>query len=266
MIVALGFCHKDYLAAEKLFRWMYELDGQQKNHTLLLMASNGMDSGHIRLVTEAAKSAFHMVLSRMPSRPDERGWPVSSNTLFLTSYKEIKRMGSAPFLWLEADCVPLKPKWIDSLFGEYLGVGKPFMGCIYDCPWPHLTGVAIYPPDIEKYSPEVIKCGLRAWDMVDTEKTIKHAHHTGQYQHEWGNFKYNIAPSFPNQASLKIVRPDAVLFHRCKDGTLIDRIREKKRWPKFCAMTARWGNPSNRFQDFEDSHVPKSRVDYAGST
>jgi hypothetical protein len=259
MIVALGFCHKDYLAAEKLFRWMAELDGQQQNHSLLLMAAKAMKMEQIKLVEQAAATAFHAVFSRMTRKADERGWPVSSNTLFLTAYHEIRRMGGSPFLWIEPDCVPLKPKWIDSLLGEYLGVGKPFMGCVYDCPWPHLTGCAIYPPEIEKYSPGILKCGLRAWDMVDTDSTIANAHHSGQYQHEWGNFKYNIAPTFPNQASLGIIRPEAVLFHRCKDGSLIDRLRDRKRWPKLCKTMARYGKPGNHFQDFEDSHSPAGR-------
>ena len=263
MILALGFCHKDYLAAEKLFQWMVELDGQQANHTLLLIAAKALKPEQIQIVERSARRAFHMVISRTTRVPDERGWPVSSNTLFLSAYHEIKRMGGSPFLWLEADCVPLKPKWIDSLLGEYLGVGKPFMGCVYDCPWPHLTGVAIYPPDIGKYSPDVLKPGLRAWDMVDTDNTIKNAHHTGQYHHEWGNFKYNIPPTFPNQASLNIVREDAVLFHRCKDGSLIDRLRERKRWPKFCHIMAKFGKTGNRFQDFEDSHSPAGR--YVGT-
>ena len=254
MIVALGYCHKDYLAAEKLFRWMVELDGQQQSHTLVLESAHGMNPIHTALVMRAAKAAFHLVHGIIPKTSDERGWPVSSNHLFLTAYYFIKRMGGSPFLWLEADCIPLKPRWIDSLLGEYLGVGKPFMGCIYESPWKHLTGVAIYPPEIEKYSPGVIKPGLCAWDMVDTDSTLKHTHHTGQYQHEWGNFKYNIAPTFPNQANLKLVRDDAVLFHRCKDGSLIDRLRERKRWPKLCRIMASIREQDNGFQKVEDSH------------
>lgn len=254
MMVALAYCHKDFIAAEKLFRWMVELDGQQQSHTLVLIASHGMDPKKVELVTKSAKAAFHMVHPIMPKTPDERGWPVSSNHLFLSAFHYIKRLGGSPFLWLEADCVPLKPRWIDSLFGEYLGVGKPFMGCIYESPWPHLTGCAIYPPDIAKYSPGVLNPGLQAWDMVDTDSTIKHSHHTGQFHHEWGNFKYNIPPTFPNQASVSLVREDAVLFHRCKDGSLIDRLRERKRWPFYCKIMARWGTPGNGFQDFEDSH------------
>lgn len=254
MMVALGFCHKDYIAAEKMFRWMVELDGQQKNHTLVLVAAAGMDKKQLNLVKSAAESAFHKVFTIMPVKPDERGWPVSSNHLFLTGYKFIQRMGGSPWLWIEADCVPIKPLWLDALWGEYQSFGKPFMGCIYEAPWPHLTGCAIYPAMIENYNPRVLKPDMMAWDMVDTDRTIPHVHHTGQYQHVWGNFKYNIAPTFPSQASMRLLKPEAVLFHRCKDGSLIDRLRERKRFPRICKVLAKIGSSSNGFDEFEDSH------------
>jgi hypothetical protein len=76
MFLALGFCHKDYLTAEKLFRWMAELDGIQ-NHTVLLMESNGMRSDQIK---RAARKAFQVVVSKMIWKQDERGWPASSST------------------------------------------------------------------------------------------------------------------------------------------------------------------------------------------
>jgi len=253
MIIALGFCHKDYLSAEKLFRWMVELSGQEQHHTLLLMASSGMKPLHISIVERAAKDAFAKVHMRITRLRDERGWPMSANTLFMTSYHEVQRLKHPYFLWIESDCVPLKDKWIDSLEGEYVFAGKPFMGCVYQHPFPHLTGCAIYPNNIEAYNPVVVNSHYEAaWDIIKPELTLPNTHHTEQFQHEWGNHKHNIAPSFPNHASMKLIRDDAVLFHRCKDGTLIDRLRDRINWPKYCKVMSLLGNPSNRFQDFED--------------
>jgi hypothetical protein len=252
MIVSLAFCHKDYLAADKLFRWMAELEGKQHGNMLLLIAAKGTPTRHIDMVKSAAGMAFETVITKMPMNADERGWPLSANTMFFTAYHEVKRMSLSPFMWIESDCVPLKPGWVDTMFKEYAESHKAFMGCVYQRPFPHLTGVAIYPTNIEQYNLEILSPGLRPWDIINPSLTIPHTHHTQLFQHEWGNHKYNIAPSFPNQASLSLVREDAVLFHRCKDGSLIDRLREKAQWPKYCKVMAMFGNPSNRYQDYDE--------------
>jgi hypothetical protein len=97
--------------------------------------------------------------------------------LFLTCHSEIKRSGPC-FLWIEADCVPLKPGWIDQMEGEYKHCGKPFMGCVYQRPFSHLTGCAIYPNNIEQYNPKVTKGGYTsAWDVVNPNLTIAASYH-----------------------------------------------------------------------------------------
>jgi hypothetical protein len=239
---------------------MAELDGLQ-NRTVLIMASNGMRSDQIKIVESAARKAFQVVVSKMTRKQDERGWPMSSNTLFLTCYNEIKRIGAPCFLWIEADCVPLKPGWIDQMEGEYKHCGKPFMGCVYQRPFSHLTGCAIYPNNIEQYNPKVTKGGYTsAWDVVNPNLTIAASCHTKLFQHVWGNHKHNIAPTFPNQASLKLLSSEAVLFHCCKDGSLIDRLRERRDSPKYCKLMAAFGSETNRFQDFEDHDWSKFKA------
>lgn len=260
MIVALAYCHKDWLAAHRLFEWMAELDGRQTNHSLVLLASTGMEQNKIHAVSVMAKLAFEKVETIMPRQANEQGWPISANHLFLSAQHFISRSIRTPFLWIEPDCVPLVPKWLDALSNEYDEADKPFMGCVYELPWPHVTGCAIYPANVEKYSPGILTPGVRAWDMVDTETTIANAHHSLLFHHEWGNFKYNIAPSFPSQASMKLLRKGAVLFHRCKDGSLIDRLRERREYPRQCKQLAGMGSASNLYQEFEDSHAPAAVI------
>ena len=113
--------------------------------------------------------------------------------------------------------------------------GKPYMGCIVKDPL-HLTGNAIYPPNVADYSTDCMLIEDVAWDVIDREHIVTLAHHTDKYFHIW---KHKAAPDKPHEytrnagtfstiAELSIIPEHCVIMHRNKDLSVIDRLRERK--------------------------------------
>ena len=64
-----------------------------------------------------------------------------------------------------------------------------------------------------------------AFDISAAPEILKHAHCTTLIQQVFNTD--GKPPSFADQASLSVIRKGAVLFHRCKDESLIERLREQ---------------------------------------
>lgn len=228
MLIVIPFCHKDAKAAVKLLEWIYELDGQSTRHRCLAVGAKGIAEELALSVESAAKKAYATAKMVRTTVQDERGWPQSCNTLFTCTASYIHDTLKCSFWWNEADCIPLKPGWLDALEQEYIVSKKPFMGSVVTKPCTHLTGCAMYPFDIGFYNHKLL--GTQnpiAWDCIAPELTLQHTHHTKLFQHCWDDPATGKVATFPTLDSLQMIRPEAVVFHRNKDLTLIDRLMEK---------------------------------------
>lgn len=229
MLIVIPFCHKDYKAAANLCEWMFELDGRVNNHRCLLVGSHGLADSMTSVVEAAARKAFTTSRLVRTLIRDERGWPRSCNTMFTCAATYIHETLRCPFWWNEPDCIPLKAGWADALEQEYISAGKPFMGSIVTNPCRHLTGCAIYPHDIGFYNHVMLGTqNSMAFDCIAPELTLQHTHHTELFHHAWTESDGKTQPTFPTSSKLATIRPNAVVFHRNKDHTLIDRLREQK--------------------------------------
>lgn len=228
MIIVLPYCHKDADGALNLLRWMRELDGQIR-HSCLLVAAAGLPKEKIGAITEAARLAFQNVIPVQTTTIDNRPWPCAPNTMFRCTLGWAKQhLRGSYFWWHEPDCIPLVASWADALEAEYLFAKRPFMGAIADLPTPHLTGCAMYPANVAFYNKEMTQADRKAFDCVEPLKTLAFSHHTALFHHQWRDWDGSPVPTFQNVEKLKLLRPGAVVFHRCKDQTLIERLRERK--------------------------------------
>lgn len=141
-----------------------------------------------------------------------------------------------PWLWLEPDCVPLSKNWVGTLAEAYQSSPKRFLGAqvlkeqLTQGP-PHMAGPGIYPPDAYAGIKELLKVGDH-FDLSIAPYVLPRSSNTHLIQHFWG--KPDLAPTFKlqryeqdpeNVLPLAFLRPGAVLFHRCKDGSLINLLR-----------------------------------------
>lgn len=231
-IVVLPFCQKDQGELENLLRWIAEL-GRNEKHQALLLADDAVDYRTATMLLGKAKDAFGAVALAAVKHVD--GWIAGSNALF---EQAATRLAGHPFLWIEPDAVPLKAGWLDMIFDEYQKCGKPFMGALvnHDTPGqpnPYLEGCSVYPADCwtrlsRVFNPEI------SWTLACAGVTVPHTHPSPLFQHFWGQpglvptFTDRKGPDSPtNTLTLQHIKSEAVLFHRNKDGSLIELLREK---------------------------------------
>lgn len=231
MLVVIPFSHKDSALAVDMLKWTRELCGKL-NHPCALIASRGMPKAQVDAVAYEAGQTFSKTSIVTPSSANELGWPESANHLFRTAVSYVTQNKLGAFYWLEADCTPLKSDWLDQIESAYVKCGKPYMGFRRDVPIPHISGPAVYPGDVAKYNPGSLKriktkLSYMPFDVIDGHKTLQHAHVTDLIFHEWGD--KDFPPSFPFQSSLEKIPPAAVIHHRCKDASLIARLRERNK-------------------------------------
>lgn len=233
MLVVFSYCHREIWHMQNLLRWIGELDGYLPRHHCYLVSSSLVPAQSVSDILTQASHLFCSVKAIRQRKPDERGWPQSCNSMFRLGAEHAK---GRPFLWVEPDFIPLRTGWLNDIEDEYAVCGKPFMGVTPTKPLLHLTGCAVYPDDIGFYNPHTLLSDSMAWDAVEAQLTLPHVFCSTLFQHEWGDHEKNQAPTFRTQRSLRMLKPDACTLHRNKDHTLIKRLRERRRTPRWCRL------------------------------
>jgi hypothetical protein len=195
--------------------WVAELsaDSVRKYDLVLLCPTNAE-------LPESVKAWGKM--TRFAENHAIAAWPLGPNRVFqqvLWFYYHKKLRG--PFFWIEADCVPLTPDWIDAIASEYRRGDKPFMGAMVDPDPPknkaprHMTGNAVYPENAYLLAPRLMEAHHTAWDVHAAPQILRQAHPTSLIQHDWRS------PEIRDRDDLRSrVQPNAVLFHSDKYGAI----------------------------------------------
>lgn len=245
MQVALGFCQKDAEQALELLGWVRDLGGCQK-HECMLIVDAGVSWSHAIEGLNLANNSFRN--ARLHTTPvsvscatgageKERmeAWLKGSSMLF----KEAAiRCTGQPFFWIESDSIPLKPNWLDQIEHAYHECGAPFMGPLVKhktagYPSPYLEGISVYPADCWQRF-EKVWDENQSWCLSCATAAVPHAVNTPLVHQLWGQqgigvsfVKFRTADSQPQDWTLDMINPKAVVFHRNKDGSLIRLLREQ---------------------------------------
>lgn len=205
MIAVFSFCASDREQAVHLAQHIEALRGVERHDCLLLHPTDTNARG----IMEPLKASFQ-TLEVMDYAPLFTGWPQGPNQCFQVACGAmLKRDERDGWLWLEADCVPTTPRWLDVLQSEYRYAGRPVMGVLNDSvdtrgtiTGQHVTGVAIYPNDFVKLCPtvkdlsRVTECYLRAHERVPAfdcyiaPYAVKNCVQTKLIQHAWKSFDF----------------------------------------------------------------------------
>jgi len=242
MIIVIPFCIKDCRAALRNIEWAYELDGKLP-FDVLLSYDTDVPQLLVEDIDTAARKAFdgviHFRYNEWKGRPN---WPNPQNYAFQCLSWEIINKHKRPFLFMEPDAVPIRHRWAHDIWHDYQSCGKKFMGHIVhgaiNATSLHLNGVAVYPPNLHEFSTAMmIPPEGMAWDVAGSYgSVVQNARHTHLIMNVWEIDEKNkpvtsggIHPIFNDQKTVDdLVDFDAALFHRCKNGTLIDRLRERR--------------------------------------
>jgi hypothetical protein len=237
MLVALGFCDKDQQQAYELLQWCEELGGC-RNHELMLIADGAVQW---TVCTELIKAAtgwrrVHLFTTDPIINEDPRkAWIEGSNELFKQA---AMRAAGQPFFWLEPDAIPLKPMWLDQIERSYNECGHGFMGALVKhqtpgYPSPYLEGPAVYPSDCWKRF-EPLWDRTKSWCFTCAPAAVADCENSPLIHQIWGEMGIGVSfvpvrtkDSAPQDWTLDMIKPQAVVFHRNKDGSLIKLLREK---------------------------------------
>lgn len=238
LIVVYPFCLSDIGLAIKNLEWMARLCGKQ-DRKIILSYETGTPA---QAVATAARKAFADVeINCYKELIGSRKWPRGNNHAWQQTVRYYERKGYRnPWIWMETDATPVCADWLERLEGEYRKARKPFMGPIVD-EWGHMNGQAIYPPNVTNYTLRAFSVQdytpWWAWDLVAVDEIEDYTHNAGHMmRHVWtlteqgrASIREGDAPSFPDWTALgRILDHNTCIFHRCKDGTIIDRLEERR--------------------------------------
>lgn len=237
MWICCPFFHGDAHLAKALLSWVKQLDGNL-SHGALLVADSGTDWGIASECLQIASSVFQRV-EIATTEESWQSWPAGPNALFkcAAQFFQLRKIG--PWLWLEPDAIPLRKGWLDQIQTAYFAAGKPFFGAVMeamepDMPRHYLAGVACYPADCWKRMTLVWRED-RAFDVATASVTVSFAANTRLIQHYWG--EKGLPPTFVlektaesprNAFTLDRIDPEAVVFHRNKDVSLLRLLGYKE--------------------------------------
>lgn len=216
--VVVPFTAHDAPSAERLAKWIGHLEPENRIHSVVLIPSSVVPVARIYDVFRRFEKVSEAVEVRVCEHPDAP-WPVGPNRMFDWAAKSMKE----PFLWLEPDCVPLSQGWLDRISKAYTFCRKPILCDWYDKT--HCSGIAVYEPAAAQ---ALSRAGdqAQAWDSRSSELFRGLSADTDLIHHFWG--KKDIPPRFSAKSdgtegsvTPSLVHRKAVLFHRCKDGSLM---------------------------------------------
>lgn len=145
--------------------------------------------------------------------------------------KVAEAMAGTPFIWIEADCVPLKAGWVEALSDEYVRQGKEYLYAKrFNPPHDIYTGIGVQSPNAHVHAPTGFTTGgfdeyivVNYPELVGRTDLIRHSY--GKYDAE-GNATLHEFPQ-----DLGIIGGEAVIFHKDQSLSLIDHLAPEFKGP-----------------------------------
>lgn len=248
MICVLSFCETDRPMALHLAEHIECLGGVNAHDCILAYPANVRADD---ILSHLYKAFLEVRLVTYP--PTLAGWPDGPNQAFQEVCQAIyARPDEQPWLWMEPDCVPTGPRWLDVIELEYRWNGKPILGRFEDTfngnkkiTGQHVNGVAVYPHDLFKTVPlirtltqatgEHRRSGAcpPAFDVYIAHYTVKDCAESLSIQNYWKSHNFRetengVECDFKNPYSASnIVDMEAALIHGAKDLTLLDIVQTR---------------------------------------
>lgn len=241
LLLTLPFCAKDAALLKTSLAWMAELQPEGYSHPCLMVADFTVPQEQKQELLDIAKSMFthaETMIVRIPAK--QQVWPLAANAMFAAAARQVAEGYKLPWFWFEPDAVALRQGWLDDFADAYAACPKRFMGALIpaqnqpELPPVHLAGCSVYDPMAYVGMKQFTETP-RAFDIAAAPYTVPRAANTPLLQHFWG--KPDLAPTFrvtkgendpENTIPMGWLKPETAVFHRCKDGTLIDLLRARK--------------------------------------
>lgn len=226
MIVVLPVCDKDLSLAVRNLEWCISLDGRVE-FDALIVHERGFDP--TCLVDLATRYFTNVTLFVYDPWMGVKDWPQYPNYVWQSTARHIESTIKKPWFWWEADAIPLKAGWLSILNQAHEQGARTLSGAVVThAGFVYISGVAIYPPDPSRYMINAMLTEAQPWDIVagSRDGIVRRAHditplicHTAASPSTHFSSPEDISRTIPETA---------VLFHKCKDGSLLDVLQGKQ--------------------------------------
>lgn len=180
-------------------------------------------------VVDAAKAYFASVIDHAyPKWTGKRDWPWPQNNAWTRAARLVEETVKDSWFWWEADAVPLRAGWLYSIYDAVNGTKRPLAGASVSFGGVnYASGVGVYPQNPSEVMPHAMTGYGDSWDRIagKFDQIIGKTHDISSLiQH---------VPDCPNthfenrEDLVRKISPTTVIFHKCKDGSLIDVLQGK---------------------------------------
>lgn len=249
LVCVLSFCREDRAMAVELALHIEAMGGVSRHQCLVLHPSN-VDGSEIE---DCLRRVFRAVKD-VPYAPRLSGWPAGCNLAFYEAAKAVQEMaGNEPWLWMEADCAPTRPPWLDEIATEHRFCGQPMLGVFSDTFDQHgkvvagnIEGVAVYPHDLLKRCPplrsivatteQYLRGGFTppSFNTYLSAYTTKMCASASTIAHFWKSHSYRLLEDGITRCQFRIphgaddeVDLNVPLIHGAKDDSLLNLVQER---------------------------------------
>lgn len=232
-IAVLPVSRPDFHLAIKWIQWSIALrkfSPAVAPHQLMVVPAASLLLAEIqRLCDECSGHDIIVHAQRELYERPEFGYGAAANGLFKSALEIVEEVfPGCPMLWVEADTVPTRPTWFNEIADEYANCGRPFLGAFHPNGLiPHMSGNAVYPANWRVLAPSLAALPgpnpAQGWDTSCAHEIIPQMAISKTIQQEW------ITPPFSEDNINRFLKPETALFHRSKDGTMIDVLAKRMR-------------------------------------
>lgn len=223
ILICLPYWTGDVEMCRGMAKLMADLQPVHAGNSCAVMICARQDCAIDGYIAEVLKHKFN-VLNFVTSSP-LRGWPEGPNGMFGSTMIHIytSRFNIQTAYWMEADCVPTRPSWFSELHDAWVrrAPGANIVGCRHDChgdgSGDHITGCAMYDPNIASILPKITTSSQWAWDYEHRADIVQMGQHTNLIYNAYK--ARNVAPT--------ILEYGAAIIHGVKDYSLQRIVREK---------------------------------------
>ena len=225
ILICIPFWKGDQGQAIELCRIIAGLQAAHAAQTAHVMLINRQDCPMDTNMVKIISSKFNTLTYKSPSAL--RGWPSGPNGMFGTTMIHIANQFAKNYecvFWMEPDCVPLKPNWFWDLVLEWRRKHPKakIVGCRHDCngngTGDHITGCALYDPNIARIMPAITRCCNIAWDYALRDRIVAIGGSTKLIQNRYRQI---------NVPAGAIEEPGVSVCHGVKDRSVVNAVVRK---------------------------------------
>lgn len=182
-----------------------------------------MDPNMIKIISAKFNTLTYKTASPL------RGWPAGSNGMFGSTMIHVSNNLVKHYecvYWMEPDAIPLCPNWFTNLVNEWRKrhPSVAVMGCRHDCDGngkgDHITGCAVYHPNIARIYPPITSSQGIAWDYQHRAKIVAMGKHTPLIENFYKQTK--AAPGIVDRINVGVN-----IIHGFKDYSVINHVKKK---------------------------------------